>query len=382
MKPLLLKIFTVVLILSTFKVCAQDKITLYYDQNGKGLDTQKKAAYYRIVALNDSNKPVGLVSDFDMMGKPLKIGNASYIDKIDDSKTLWIGHVLSYGEDGQVSANNNYDADGNLDSVQNVFTIEGNTETSEYLHGNPAKDYFLVMNRKGITTKYSFLTHLPMKPSIYNNVIVPITLRKMMYQDGQVVQFYNIEGMSVAAKISTTQLYGNYYQAYITIENGTQPQFDFDPTTITASLGYQGVYTEAEVLSYDDYMKKVNRRQAWATAFSAFAEAAAATSAGYSSTKTDAYITTSTGKSAYVQATTTSYNGAAQYAATQNAVNNVNNLVNQQYNIKQTISEGYLKMNTVFPNTRIVGFVNIKKEDADHIILNVPVNGKVYHFEL
>jgi len=60
----------------------------------------------------------------------------------------------------------------------------------------------------------------------------------------------------------------------------------------------------------------------------------------------------------------------------------MNNLVSQQYNIKQTISEGYLKINTLFPNTRLVGFVNIKKEDADHIILNIPVNGKVYHFEL
>jgi hypothetical protein len=321
-------------------------------------------------------------SDFYMSGALLKTGNASYVDKIDDSKTLWNGQVLSFEEDGRLSAYNNYDADGKLDSVQYVYNNERNTETYEYLHGNPAKDYFLVTDSKGISTKYSFLTHLPIKPTIHNYVIVPVTLRKMIYQDGQVVQFYNIDGMSVAAKLSTKQLYGDYYEAYITIENGTQPQFDFDPTTITASLGYNGVYTEAEVLSYDDYMKKVNRRQAWATAFTVFANAAAASSAGYSTSTTNASILTSTGKSAYIQANTTSYNGGMQFLANQIAASNINNLNSQQYNIKQTISEGYLKMNTILPNSRLVGFVNIKKEDADHIILNVPVNGKVYHFDL
>ena len=381
MKPLF-KFFTLFLILFCFKVCAQDKLTLYYDQNGKGLDTKKKAVYYRIVAFDDNNKPVGIVSDFYISGKPFKTGHATNIDKFDDSKSLWIGQVTTYSEKGLVYANNNYDADGNLDSVQTVFTAEGNTETSQYLHGNPTKDYFLVQDKKGATTRYSYLTHLPMKLSTSDKVIVPIMLRKVIYQDGQPVQFYNIDGMSVAVKISTKQLYGDYYEAYITIENGTQPQFDFDPSNITASLEYENSYTEAEVLTYEDYMKKVKRRQGWTTAFSAFAEAAAATSAGYSSTKTNAYATTSTGKSVAVQATTTSYNGAATYAAAQNGANNINNLVNQQYDIKQTISEGYLKLNTVFPNARLVGFVNIKKEDADHILINVPVNGKVYHFEL
>jgi len=90
----------------------------------------------------------------------------------------------------------------------------------------------------------------------------------------------------------------------------------------------------------------------------------------------------SNGASAYGTAKTTSYNGAAQYAATQNASNNINQLVNTQYDIKRTISEGYLKLNTVFPDSRLVGFINIKLQDADHILLNVPVNGKIYHFEL
>ncbi|MDB5116595.1 MAG: hypothetical protein JWQ79_2087 [Mucilaginibacter sp.] len=52
----------------------------------------------------------------------------------------------------------------------------------------------------------------------------------------------------------------------------------------------------------------------------------------------------------------------------------MNQLAGQQYDIKQTISEGYLKKNSIFPNSRVVGFVNIKYEKADHILLNVLSN--------
>jgi len=381
MRPLLLRLLLLFSILSSFKVCAQDKVTLYYDQYGKGVDTKKKATYYRVVVFDHNNKPIGTVSDFYIDGNPLKNGHASTIDKLDDSKSGWFGSVTTFNENGIVSAVNNYDADGNLDSLQTVFYSNKSIETSEYSHGNPTKDYFLVTDSNGVSAKYSYLTHLPVKPSIYNYVVVPATLRKMIYQDGQVVQFYNIDGLSVAVKISTKQLYGQYYEAYITIENGTQPQFDFDPVGITASLGNKGEYSEAEVLSYNDYMKKVDNRQGWTTAFTLFANLAAATSSGYSSIKTDAYITTFSGNPVLVHATSSSYNGAVAYMAAQNVANNINNLQSQQYEIKQTISQGYLKINTILPNSRLVGFVNIKKQDADHIILNVPVNGKVYHFE-
>jgi hypothetical protein len=128
-------------------------------------------------------------------------------------------------------------------------------------------------------------------------------------------------------------------------------------------------------------MSKVKRRQGWSTAFAAFAEVAAASSAGYSSSTTNAHAESSSGRSISVHSTTTSYDANAAYNASQNAANNLNQLANTQYDIKNTISQGYLKMNTIFPNSRIVGFVNITFEYADRIYLNIPVNGKVYHFE-
>jgi hypothetical protein len=43
---------------------AQEKLTLYYDASGKGLDTKKKAVFYRVVTLDASGKPAGTVEDF------------------------------------------------------------------------------------------------------------------------------------------------------------------------------------------------------------------------------------------------------------------------------------------------------------------------------
>lgn len=382
MKSYLPRACFLILFLLCFNAYAQEKLTLYYDGNGKGLDTKKKATFYRMVTFDDNNNPIDTVKDFNLNGKLQAKGKALIVDKFDNTKSRWIGQVFLYNEKGRLVELNNYDNEGRLDGIQTTFSDGHKEQEREYLHGNPTKDYYFVYDKKEAATKYSYLTHLPKNLSTSDKKITPFTERKVIYQDGQPVEFYYIDGISVAVKMSTKQIYGNYYEAYVTIENGSNEQFNFDPSYITASFQNDGKVFEGEVMTYNDYIKKVNRRQNWTAAFNAFAQTAAATTAGYSSTYASAHAQTSTGKSAYVQASSTSYNGAAQYAAAQNASNNISQLANQQYDIKQSISEGYLKLNTIFPNSRLIGFVNIKYMDAEHIFLNVPVNGKVYHFEL
>jgi hypothetical protein len=373
---------SILLIICAFDGYSQTRVTLFYDENGKGLDTKKNAFFYRSVTLDQHNNPVDTVDDYYMNGQHMAKGKAIIVDKLDNRKSAWVGKVYKYNERGKLSVIHNYDENGFLDGTQTIFNKDGaKSEIYDYNHGNPSKDYYLAYDKKGMELHYSYLTHLPMRLATSDKVIVPFTERKIIYQDGAPVQFYFIDGLSVAVKISDKQQYGKYYEAFVTIENGSGNQFDFDPSDITASLSLKGNVEEGEVYLYKDYIKKVNRRQAWSTAFTAFAEVAAATSAGYSSSTTNAYGITSSGRLVSAHATTTSYNGAAQYAATQNAANNLNQMTGQQYDIKRSISEGYLKLNTIFPNSRIIGFVNITYDSADKIYLNIPVNGKVYHFE-
>jgi hypothetical protein len=76
MRKLLQPTLALLFALICFNIYAQDKQTLYYDQNGKGLDTKKKAIFYRRVVFDDNNKPVGMVEDFYMNDKPMAKGEA------------------------------------------------------------------------------------------------------------------------------------------------------------------------------------------------------------------------------------------------------------------------------------------------------------------
>jgi hypothetical protein len=381
----LLPVTFCVLMLACLSVRAQETLTLYYDKDGKGLDTKKKAAFYRIVTFDANNKPIGTIKDYFPNGQLQMTAEAAYIDKLDNRKSIWNGHMVEYNDKGTIIFDYNYDDEGHPNGIQTGYNADGiKIFEAEYSHGNPTKDYYLLYDKTGAPVKYSYLNHQPIKLSTIDKIIVPIAEKKEIYRDGQAVQYYNVEGITVAVRASREKLYGDYYEIYITIENGTPQQFDFDPSTITAAYVKNNKPFDGEVLTYDYYIKKVNRKQKWSAAFNAFAQSEAANQAGYSASSTYATAQGTSNNGTVVtasgQSTTAAYNGANQYAATQNAQNNINNYNNSQYSIKQSIAQGYLKMNTVMPNSRLIGFVNVKYEKADGILINIPVNGKVYQY--
>lgn len=371
--------------LSCTQLHAQEKLTLYYDKDGKGLDVKKRAAFYRIVTFDNSKRPIGFVEDYWPNGKIQLKSEAVYIDKLDNNKSVWKGPLLEYNEKGVVTKQYNFDEQGRRDGTQIDFNDDGKKMTeAEFTHGNATNDYYLVYDKSGTAVKYSFLNRQPMKLTTSDKVIVPASELKQVYQDGQVLEYYFVDGISVAIKIYRDKLYGDYYETFITLENGTGQQFNFDPATITAAYSYGKKAEDAEVLTYDYYIKKVNRKQKWSAAFNAFAEMSQASQAGYSANVSNGYAigASSNGAVAAVagQSVSQSYSGANQYAANQVASNNINNYNNQQYRIQQSIAQGYLKLNTVMPSSRLIGFVNIKYEKADGITINIPVNGKIYQF--
>jgi hypothetical protein len=160
---------------------------------------------------------------------------------------------------------------------------------------------------------------------------------------------------------------------------------------------------DAHVLTYNEYMKKVSHRQFWNAYATSLLENDAASKAGYSSSTTrssasgytkssgsasghvgntygSVYGTSSTYSTAYGSSTTQNYDGAAAYAAQQNANRNVANYQNQQYQIKQTLSEGYMKLNTVMNEMEYLGYVNIEFIKADKLDIYIPVNGTTFVF--
>ena len=124
-------------------------------------------------------------------------------------------------------------------------------------------------------------------------------------------------------------------------------------------------------------MKKVKRSQSWQNFAVAFGNSLAASNAGYSYSTTNSSVTgvtnsygsasgyvgntygyasgySSSYSTAYGRSSTSSYNGAAAYEAQQNANAQTNAYISNQYQIKNRLSEGYVKANTLANQTEFV----------------------------
>ena len=218
--------------------------------------------------------------------------------------------------------------------------------------------------------------------------------------------YYKHNGLAISFELLLDNKYGSYYQAWFNIQNFTGSSILLNPNLIlaTSNLGKEKTSKELQVLSYEDYIKKVNRNQNWQNFAVAFSNGLAASSAGYSRSTTtmsaygvDRTYGSATGyvgntygsvygrstsySTAYGRSTTESYNGAAAYVAQQYANAQTDKFINDQYSIKNKISEGYLKVNSMSNQTELVGFINIKYTKTDNIKILFPLNGETYIFE-
>jgi len=357
LKPKLLTISALcaLLLLANTIVKSQEVTTLYYDKNGKGLDDKKNAFFYRRVKFSTSDKPIGTVEDFYISGKPYSKGEALYIDKRNDTKSRWTGTIITYNEKGRQIKQGSFDAEGLLDGKQLLFDKEGTKiQENDFVHGNPIDSFYKVYMPDGVAVNYSYLTKMPVNLATTDKKLGRFTDKNVIFQDGQPVQFYTtFSGLSIAARFSMQQLWGDYFEIYITIENGTKEQFNFDPAEVTAILQKDDKMIPVDILSYDVYASRVSHKQKWSPGFSAFSNAALLTPEGY--------------QAIAIQPATVHADSTSGY---------------KPYVMKQNINEGYLKLNTLLPGTRLIGFLNVKYKRADHFLLNVPVNGYVYQFEM
>lgn len=224
--------------------------------------------------------------------------------------------------------------------------------------------------------------------------------------NGKTTYHYKYKGLSISFELLIDKNFGKYYQAWFNVQNFTGSSILLNPNLISATskIGSEGLIKELQVVSYEEYINKVNRNQNWQAFAVAFGNGLAASTAGYSRSSTTASISsvnrgsfsasgyagntygsiygnTSSYSTLYGQSTTESYNGAAAYAAQQNANAQTAQFVNQQYLIKNKISEGYLKLNSLSNQTEIVGFVNIKFVKSDNIKVSFPLNGEIFVFD-
>lgn len=224
-------------------------------------------------------------------------------------------------------------------------------------------------------------------------------------KDGNLIYYYKHKGMSISMTLFRDNSYGDYYQAWINIQNFTGKNLLLAPNRITAKSFMKKAeeMKDLKILSYEEYMKKVQRKQNWQNFAVAFSNGLAASNAGYSYSTTNTSVTgvtnsygsasgyvgdtygyasgwSSSYSTAYGRSTTQSYNGAAAYAAQQNANAQTNAYISNQYQIKNRLSEGYIKANTLANQTEFMGYFNIQFIKTDNLRIEIPINGETYVF--
>ena len=229
----------------------------------------------------------------------------------------------------------------------------------------------------------------------------PVKESGTYYKDGSAIQYTKHKDLIVSTQATWSRNHGRYLQIDISIQNLTGRDQLFSPNAITATFQIGEEVVDHEVLSHEEYMKKVGRNQFWQGIAIAAIEGAAAGVAGHSSSTTSYSSTSSGSASGYVgddyghvygSSTTygtsysSSYNGAAAYAAQQNANRNVEEFTDKQYQIKHQLSQGYAKLHTINNETEYLGYVNIKAKKSDmkaeNILMEVtiPLNNTNFIF--
>lgn len=224
----------------------------------------------------------------------------------------------------------------------------------------------------------------------------PIKEKGYFYKNGNLVQYAVYKGYVISMTLTSSDQFKNHSECYVSIENHTNKRVDFFPERMS---GYLNDYKEpVSLMSYEEYSQKVARKQAATTFFVALGEYADARGAGNTTTtsqineRSSSMINGSFGSynnyvdlnmRTYSNSTinTTQFSNSAQYFANQNAKNNVNNLVSNFLEIQNAINEGYLKTNTIFPNSRINGFFSFDSKRSNYLKITVPLGKESFEFE-
>lgn len=416
--------------------------TLYYGKDWKGVASQTFATYYRVIEVPDSTEQDNfrkLFRTYYITGELQAEGGYISLDKYDDSKSVFDGEITSYYKSGKTEEKQTlvrgkqegeytkyseeglilihcYFKDGELNGIYTEFTEDGYTCCQiEYRNGTPLHDYCILSNKDGQCSKIRISDKKP----IYESPA--LSEKETEYNDGVAMPYYNKNGILIGMTNTNVKDYGKYHQINIVIANNSMFPVDIDPGKIKVTIvDKNGKEQMAQVLTADEYMKKVKRRQNVFMAFNAIGESLSASQAGYSKSTTetsysgksstsatasarstgtasvhgsDGYAHGNYSSSAYGSysgsssysgqstSTTTTYDGAAAYQAQLIASDRIASYNNAMLSEREMKNQDYLKRTTVYPGETISGYINIaRKKGGTSMTIKVEINGATYTF--
>lgn len=179
------------------------------------------------------------------------------------------------------------------------------------------------------------------------------------------------------ANVITKDDYGKYYQIHIYIKNLGETAILFQPEKITSLLVTKKDKEKTLVVyTYEQYMRKIERKQELEMALSGFAVGMNAAMAG----NRTAHVSGWAPKTGFYSGTVHYYDYGAATAAQIAGYSYLDNL-ERDFNSDQVIkSQGYLRITSVRPGEEIVGYINIKKKKGKILKLFIPIENYKYFF--
>ena len=184
--------------------------------------------------------------------------------------------------------------------------------------------------------------------------------------------FVEDEGVEVGCYPYVTRQFGKYFRVEISVVNNTNNRVEFIPANIKVNVNGDGIKKEKyKALSFDEYKKKVNNKIGWTTGIAAVLNGV---SEGVAATTHSTSQSTNWDAGYYQITTTTTQSYSPALANMQRQLNQQNmNEMQEGFNEEvQLINQGYLKANTLFPNSVLEGYILIpfhrKVTDIDLIV--------------
>ena len=381
--------------------------TLYYTKEWKYAPNKAFADFYRVAYYPTDSLQTKQFRDYYISGELQSSGNFIKIDSLEDANTIFDGECINYFKNGKPEVVRNYQqgilngnfciykedglikqtgkySNGELSGLYTEFLDNGTYVQIEYLDGKPIYDYYVIGDSEENLTKFHIVDNTPVWESPL------ITERRSDYKDGTPWQFYNKNGVIIALTNTTIRDYGKWHRVDVVISNNTIIPILFDPVmNISASsTDVKGITTDLQVWSSDEYLKKVNRSQTWATILMGVAEGMSSANAGYSTSTTNSYYSGNTyggyGYSNYSSTTTSytrTYDAGAAYQAqvlSQQRMADFSNAMLEEREIKKF---GYLKKNTIYPGETISGYVHIKRIKGETVQFIIKIEEALYIFD-
>lgn len=370
MKRSILFILTVLVSLSA---AAQAKLdTLYYDKDGYKAPVKAFADYYRIVSYADGQNGANKYRTFHMNGEIMSSGEFISIDANDDRNSQFIGTVVIYDKNGNLSAVRNYQ-DGLLHGLSEEYFENGIFLQEEFAAGKPSKDYYVKSDREGNIVKIRYSDN-----SVIWESPAPSEI-SVSERDGVTWRSYSKNGVTLSLHTTKIKDYGKYHVMNIVITNNSLLPIVFEPSMNIQAESINFKKNEKQnlkVYSCEEYLKKYDKRTAWGSALFAVNEVMTVFDSGVSEQKSVSV----NNKGEKTVTYTKSYSPFDHYLSWK-----VANMESKDYEMntkegREVRQMGYFKDSTILPGESVSGYVYVERVKGNEVTAKIDIEGAVFPF--